>query len=72
MELMLGAVGRYFKLKNRASGDTSRRPDPTIVALDDRLTDREAHSHATGFGREQRFENATEVVWVNSAPGILD
>jgi len=40
-------------LKDRASGRTSRQPDPTIVALDDRLADRKTHSHTAGNGKNQ-------------------
>ena len=57
----LSSADWQFKLKNRASGGAGRHPDPTIVAVDDRLTDRETHPHAKGFGREHRFENTIEV-----------
>jgi hypothetical protein len=36
----IASAQRQFKMKNRASGNTSRHPDPTIVAVDDRFTDR--------------------------------
>ena len=42
---MLSAAGWQFKLKNGASGRAGRHPDPTIMALDDRLADRKTHSH---------------------------
>lgn len=37
---LIASAQRQFKMKNRASGNTSRHPDPTIVAVDDRFTDR--------------------------------
>jgi hypothetical protein len=37
---VIASAQRQFKMKNRASGNTSRYPDPTIVAVDDRFTDR--------------------------------
>src|SRR6516225_9321694 len=66
------SAGRQFKLKDRASGRTGRQPDPTIVALDDRLADRKTHSHPAGLGREHWFKNAIEVGLINSAAGIRD
>ena len=72
VDLMLGAVGRQFKLKNRASRRTSRHPDPAMVALDDRLTDRKTHSHPAGLGREHWFKNAIEVGNINTFSGVRD
>src|SRR6516164_4490375 len=67
---VMSAFGGKFKLKNRASGRTGRHPDPALVALDDRLADRETQSHSAGLGREHWFENTIEVGWINSASGI--
>src|SRR6516225_4485147 len=66
------SAGRQFKLKNRASARTGRHPDPTIVALDDRLADRKTHSHPVSLGREHGFKKAIEVGQANSAPGVRD
>src|SRR6516164_8337964 len=55
-------------MKNRASGRTSRHPYLTMVAFDNRLTDRETHSHPACFGREHWFKNATEIGHTNSTP----
>jgi len=38
--LMLSAVSWQFELKNRSPVGSSGHPDLTVVALDDRLTDR--------------------------------
>src|SRR6516165_335630 len=51
-------VGRQFNLEDRTTGGAERGPNPPAVGLNDRPTDRKAHSHAVRFGREQRFENA--------------
>src|SRR5215475_15274965 len=68
----LGRTGRQFKFKNGASRDGRRHPNPTAVALNDRLADGETHPHPSCFGREQRLENPMEVGWINSRSGILD
>jgi hypothetical protein len=49
-----------------------RNPKPAIVPFDDRLADREAHSHAVRFGRKQRLENTIRVGRINSHSGIFD
>jgi hypothetical protein len=56
-----GLAHRQFKMKDAPSGRINGHPDPTIVALDYRLTDRKTHSHAAGFGREHWLKNAVEV-----------
>ena len=43
-----------------------------MVAFDDRLADRETHSHPACFGRGHWFKNATEIGYTNSTPGIRD
>ena len=69
---LIDAVQRQCKMKNRASGRTSRHPYLTMVAFDDRLADRETHSHPACFGRGHWFKNATEIGYTNSTPGIRD
>jgi hypothetical protein len=41
-----------FKLKDRASVDGRRDPNPTAMAFDDRMADEKAHAHPGRFGRE--------------------
>jgi hypothetical protein len=36
------------------------------------LQNRETHSHAACFGREHWFKKATEIGFINSAPGICN
>ena len=59
-------------MKNCAPRDASRYPNPTLMALDDRLADRQTHSHAMGFGREHWFKNLIEICDGDSAPDIRD
>jgi hypothetical protein len=69
-ELM--AAGRQFKLKDRASGRTSRHPNLTTVALDDRPANGKTHTHTASFGREHWFEDTIGTGWINSTSRIFN
>src|SRR6516162_1986907 len=73
-------AGRYAHrlgttaMQNEKPSLWAHQPTPISdhVAFNDRLTDRETHSHPACFGREHWFKNATEIGYTNSTPGIRD
>ena len=71
--LLPSMAGRWqFELKDRASADSRRRPNPTVVAFDDRVADRKAHSHAMLLRREKCLEDAIKIGRINSRSSIFD
>src|SRR5262245_30140292 len=67
-----GSIDWQFELKDRTVDDGGRRPNPAVVALDDRVADGKAHTHSSCLGGEQRLENPLEVGWINPRSGIFD
>src|SRR3954447_15033103 len=68
----LRTINRQLELKDRTSLDGRRCPNPTFVALDDRMADGKAHTHSIGLGREQRFEDLFKVGWINPRSGVFN
>src|ERR1700726_4139821 len=53
---------RQGKLKSRTVGCVCRGPEPAVVGFDDRTADRQAHTHAVGFGGEKSGEQPIRVL----------
>ena len=45
-------------MERRADRHGRRGPQPSAVIFDDSFTDRQAHTHPTGLGSEERIKNA--------------
>src|SRR3954470_11920061 len=43
-------------------------PQPARMGIDDRLTDRQSHSHSAGFRGVESLENAFEMLRINARP----
>ena len=67
-----GSFRRQYKMKYGTSLDAGRCPDPTVMTRDDRMANGKAHPHAALLGRKEWRENAFEVRWGNSSPGVFD
>ena len=44
-------------MERRADRNGRRGPEPSAMVFDDSFTDRQAHSHPTGLGSEERIKN---------------
>src|SRR5439155_16940002 len=66
-----GGVGRLDEVKDAAAGGVRRGPQAAVVSLDDRARDREAHPHSVAFGREERSEDAVDVLRGDAGPRVL-
>ena len=58
--------------ERRAAAERRADLDVAAVRADDLVTDREAEAGAVGAGREERLEDARQVVGVDAAPVVLD
>ena len=45
-------------MERRADRNDRRSPQPSAMVFDDSFTDRQAHTHPTGLGSEERVKNA--------------
>src|SRR5262249_40882380 len=64
------ASGRQPEPECGPAGGVGRSPQPSAVALDDRLTDRKPHSHATGLGRVKGIKQVVQGGHIESGSGI--
>jgi hypothetical protein len=51
-----GTLGRQDELEHGASGFVRRDPQPPVMRLDDRATNRQSHAHTVGLGGEEGVE----------------
>jgi hypothetical protein len=50
------------EIKRSAAIGIRRRPEPTVMGLDDRAADRQSHAHALRLGRIKRLEETLEAL----------
>src|SRR6266850_6653757 len=63
-------VHRQGELKRGTVGYVCRGPQPATVSFNDRTADREAHTHAAGFGGEEGVEQSVRVLGGDSDAAI--
>src|SRR3982074_1482070 len=65
-------VRRHCELKRGTVGYVCRGPQPAIVSFDNRTADRESHTHAAGFGGEERVEQPVRILGTDPDAAIRD
>src|SRR5262249_23184885 len=58
-------------MKSRSVVNAGGYPKPSVMSLDDRPADRQAHPHSVRLGREKRIEDALDVLRIDPGAGIL-
>ena len=64
------APGGQQHVKDRSLGLTGGRPEAPTMTFYDRAADRQPHPHTIRFGREERVEDAINILWIDPRSGI--
>jgi hypothetical protein len=64
------ATGGQQHVKDRSLGLTGGGPEAPTMTFYDRAADRQPHPHAMRFGREERVEDAIDILWIDPRSGI--